>query len=132
MSLAKPFYPHDSDSGILLKKDRREVGNWTADLEYIREEVRYLLDIAANMPHNRALFQQLQNIRDQNKESLLDLQRYENTLINHAECDTLECDVFYLKNHELCRKMFREHLEKYRVLKSEVLRSLLRNANDQL
>lgn len=128
MNATKPFYPHESDSKIMVKKDQTEVGNWTNDLEYINEELEYLLDIEDRMLHSSDLYQQLHATRRENTLRLGNLYRYENSIRNSIECDTTACDAYYLNNHEKHRNMYREHLEKYRVMKSKVLSMIVLNA----
>tara|TARA_R110002167_G_scaffold134051_17_gene319447 strand:+ start:12567 stop:12962 length:396 start_codon:yes stop_codon:yes gene_type:complete len=125
MSLTKPFYPHESDNKIMVKKDRTEVGNWTNDLEYINEELEQLMDIENRILHSSDLYGQLHAIRRENTLRLGNLYRYENSIRNAMECDTTECDAYYLNNHERHRNTYREHLEKYRMLKSKVLSKIV-------
>jgi hypothetical protein len=37
MNATRPFYSHEPDSSIMIKKDQLEIESWTEDLEYIRE-----------------------------------------------------------------------------------------------
>lgn len=128
MNDTKLFYTHEPDSRIAIKKDKAEVNNWTDDLEYINEELDYLLDIEDRMLNNRRLYQQLHEIRRENVLKLGILRRYENNMQNAMECDTTECDAFYLRNHEKNRGLYGEHLKKYRFLKTKVLSKILLNA----
>jgi hypothetical protein len=128
MKTLKPFYPHESDSRIMMKKDRSEVKNWTDDLEYINEELEYLLYIEDRMLHNSELYKQLQLLRRENTLRLGTLYRYEGAMRNAIECDTTECDTYYLNNHEKNRVAYLGHKEKYRNTKSKVLSNILLSA----
>lgn len=121
------FYTHEPDSKIAIKKDKAEVNNWTDDLEYINEELDYLLDIEDRMLNHRELCQELHAIRRNNMLKLGILYRYENSMRNAMECDTAECDAFYLHNHEKNRNLYVEHVKKYRFLKTKVLSRILLN-----
>jgi hypothetical protein len=112
----------------MIKKDKIEVDNWTEDLEYINEELEYLLDIEDRMLNNANLYQELQTLQRENILNLRTLYRYEGAVRDAIECDTVECDVFYLNKHERNRKMYLEHKKKYRNIKSKVLSNILLEA----
>ncbi len=122
------FYAHEPDSWISIKKDMAEVTNWFDDLDYINEEIDYLLDIEDRMLNNRRLYQQLHEIRRENIMKLGILRRYENNMQNAMECDTTACDAFYLSNHEKNRNLYTNHVKEYRLLKTKVLSKILLNA----
>ncbi len=82
MNTTKPFYSHESDSRIMMKKDKAEVDNWTEDLEYINKELEYLLDIENKMVNNAELYQQMQASQRENKLRLRGFYRYGNTMRN--------------------------------------------------
>src|SRR5680860_1055729 len=125
MNATKPFYPHESDSRIMVKKDKVEVDNWTDDMEYINEELEYLLDIEDRMINNPELYQQMYTLRRENQLKLRELYGYGNTMRNALECDTTECDAFYLHKHEKNRNVYLEHVKKYRKVKSKMLSKIL-------
>lgn len=125
MNTAKPFYTHESDHRIMIKKDREEVNNWTDNLEYINEELEYLVDIVNSMLINSLLYQQLHEIMRENQLRLGVLYRYEGTMRNAIECDTMECDAFYLHKHEKNRNEYLGHIKKYQNIKSKVLSKIL-------
>lgn len=125
MNTIQQFYPHESDSRIMIKKDKAEVNNWTDDLEYIDEELEYLLDIEDSMLNNAQLFQQLLDLRRQNQLRLGELYRYDGTMRNAIECDTTACDAFYLHKHEKNRNVYVEHVKNYRNVKTKALSEIL-------
>ena len=128
MNATKPFYTHDSDSSIMIKKDKAEISNWTDDLEYINEELEYLLDIEDHMLNNAEMYQRLHDLRRENQLRLGILYRYEGTMRNAMECDTMECDAFYLHKHEKNRNVYLEHIRNYRDEKTKVLSKILLEA----
>ena len=128
MNATKPFYTHDSDSSIMIKKDKVEISNWTDDLEYINEELEYLLDIEDHMLNNAEMYQRLHDLRRENQLRLGILYRYEGTMRNAMECDTMECDAFYLHKHEKNRNVYLEHIRNYRDEKIKVLSKILLEA----
>ena len=125
MNATKLFYNHESDSRIMMKKDKAEVLNWTDDLEYIDEELAYLLDIEERMLKNAILYQELQILRRENTLNLRTLYQYEGAMKDAIECDTVACDAFYLSKHERNRNVYQEHKKKFRSVKLKVLSSIL-------
>ncbi|MFD0799176.1 hypothetical protein ACFQZJ_17000 [Maribacter chungangensis] len=127
MNATRPFYSHEPDDKIMIKKDQLEIGNWTDDLEYINEELEYLLDIEDRIINNAQLYQNLHEIRRENQLRLGELYRYEGNIRNARECDTAACDAFYLYNHEKTRTNYMAHLKKYRSIKSKIFSQILQN-----
>lgn len=128
MNATRPFYPHESDDRIMRKKDRAEIGNWTDDLEYINEELDLLLDMEDCMLNRSEHYQHLHTLRRENQLRLSVLYRYEGNMRKSIECDTMECDAFYLHNHEKNRNLYVDHLKKYRDVKRKVLSKILLKA----
>ncbi|HET8736537.1 MAG TPA: hypothetical protein VFM69_08050 [Pricia sp.] len=130
MNTTKPFYSHEPDGRIMIKKDKAEVRNWTADLEYVNEELEYLLDIEDSMLNNPELYRQLRSLQRENQLKLGALYRYDGSMGNAIECDTTECDAYYLHNHEKNRTIYTAHVHTYRELKKRVLSKILLNAKN--
>lgn len=128
MNVTNLFYPHESDSRIMIKKDKAEVDNWTDDMEYINEELEYLLDIEERMLNSSELYKSLHGIRRENQLRLGELYRYDANMRNAIECDTMECDTFYLRKHEKNRNIYLDHVKNYRVIKSKMLTQILLHA----
>ncbi len=128
MNVSKPFYPHESDKKIMMKKDRTEIKNWTEELEYLNEELEYFLDIEDRMLNNSNLYQQLHGVRRENALMLSVLYRYEGTIGSAIECDTTECDAYYLNHHEKKRNIYLAHVKNYRALKTRILSQILLKA----
>jgi len=125
MKPTTPFYSHEPDSSIMIKKDKVEVGNWLDDLEYTKEELKYLLEIEHRMLNNAQLYQTLHELKRENQLHLRELYRYDGTIKNALECDTTECDAFYLDKHEVNRSLYVNHLKKYRDIKSKLFSKIL-------
>jgi hypothetical protein len=112
----------------MINKDKAEIDSWTDDLEYMNEELEYLLDIEDKMVRSRELYQQMQYLRRENQLKLSELYRYGSTMRNAIECDTVECDAFYLHKHEKNRTIYLTHVQKYRDVKRKMLSKLLLHA----
>ncbi len=125
MIKSKSFYSHEPDNRIMIKKDKMEIANWTADLEYIHEELEYLLDIEDRILKSTEIYQKLHNVRRENTLRLGNFYRFEGTIKNAIECDTVQCDAYYLNTHEKFRDTYQEHLKKFREIKNQVLSKIL-------
>lgn len=125
MNAIRPFYSHESDDKIMIKKDQLEIENWTDDLEYINEELEHLLDIEDRILNNAELYQHLHELKKENQLRLGELYQYEGTIRNARECDTSECNAFYLYNHEKTRTNYLTHLKKYRSIKAKVFSKIV-------
>ncbi|MBD1259713.1 hypothetical protein HZY62_03875 [Maribacter polysiphoniae] len=122
------FYEHESDSRIMFKKDKKELEGWTESLEYINQELDFLIDIENLMLNDANLYTQLLAMRRENTLKSGAMYRYETAMRNAKECDDMACDAFYLNNHEKHRNLYLEHLRNYRALKGKVLSKILLNA----
>ncbi|MGJ8714356.1 MAG: hypothetical protein ACSHXG_04595 [Maribacter stanieri] len=128
MIASKHFYPHESDKRIMMKKDRLEINNWTDELEFLNKELDFYLDIEDIMIRNSKLYQELHGTRRENALMLASLYRYDNSIGKAIECDTVECDPYYLNHHEKKRDTYLSHITNYRNLKLKILSQILLNA----
>lgn len=122
------FYNHESDSRIMRKKDKIELSIWMEHLEYIGEELTYLHEVENRILHDHPLFLQLQQVRRENTLKSAQLYRYELSMRNSLECDDLDCDAYYLHNHERHRVIYMEFVRNFRALKKIVFARLLKKA----
>lgn len=125
---ARPFYNHESDSRIMRKKDKIELSIWMEHLEYIGEELTYLHEVENRIIHDHPLFLQLQRVRREITLKSAQLYRYELSMRNSLEYDDLDCDAYYLHNHERQRVIYMEYVRNFRALKKIVFARLLKKA----
>lgn len=118
-------YLHDSISRIVGKKDKLEISNWTENLELVNEELQYLIPLERRLLGNPSIHQRLLGIQRENQLRLGTLYRYERTMINAIECDTVECDAYYLNTHEKNRDGYMNHIKNYTKLKLFLLSKIL-------
>jgi len=128
MIASKHFYPHESDKRIMMIKDRLEINNWTNELEFLNKEIDFYLDIEDHMIQSAKLYQELNGMRRENALMLASLYRYDNTINKAIECDTVECDAYYLNHHEKKRDAYLALVQNYRNLKLKILSQILLNA----
>lgn len=123
-SVNRPYF-HESISRIIHKKDKLEITNWTETMEGINEELQYLIPLEKRLLGNPSMHQKLLVVQRENQLRLGTLYRYERTMMNAIECDTMECDAYYLNTHEKKRDGFRDHMKTYTKLKLRLLSKIL-------
>ncbi|MDO6491205.1 MAG: hypothetical protein ACSHW4_01140 [Cellulophaga sp.] len=122
---SKLFYNHEEDGSIMMKKDKEELRNWISNLEFIAEELGYLIEIEKRIANQKTINQELQNLQKENAEMVVEMRRYNNTALGNLECDTVECDAFYLENHERKRNEYLAYVHKYRKTKTKTFSLIL-------
>lgn len=121
----KLFYNHEEDRSIMMKKDKEELRNWISNLEFIAEELGYLIEIESRIANQKTIKQELHNLQKENAEMVVEMRRYNNTTLGNLECDTVECDAFYLENHERKRNEYLAYIRKYRKTKTKTFSLIL-------
>lgn len=116
---------HESLNQIIVKKDKLEIANWIETMELISNELQYLIPLEKRLLGTPAVNQSLLTVQRENQLRLGTLYRYERTMINAIECDTTECDAYYLHAHEKNRDGFMDHIKTYTALKLTLLSKIL-------
>ncbi len=120
----RPYF-HESISQIIVKKDKLEISNWTETMELINNELQYLIPLEKRLLGNPSVHQSLLAIQRENQLRLGTLYRYERTMINAIECDTTECDAYYLNTHEKNRDGYMDHIKTYTKIKAILFSKIL-------
>lgn len=102
-----------------------EYRHWISRLSFFEEELDFygrLLtsDIFRNTDSATAVLVQIPTMKVANKDILEKIHSYKNNLEAYRECDDLECDNFYLNDHENFRVILEKHSAKIREFKSRV------------
>lgn len=122
------IYDHDSPEAINFKNSSIELEDWIEHINYIEKEISNLLNLVkSDLPENEDLLVQLKKLeqkREKNNNHLDLLLKYRNTLPKAAECEDVDCDMFYVNEHMRYRNMYRNHLENYRNVKEDFFRVL--------
>lgn len=117
------IYDHDSPEAINFKNSSIELEDWIEYLHYIEKEISSLLNLAkSNSLNNQELILHLRNLEEKRKGNtnhLENLMKYRNSLPKAAECEDVECDMFYINEHIKYRNVYRQHIENYRKIKEE-------------
>jgi hypothetical protein len=117
------IYNHDSPETITFKNNSIELDNWINHLEYIEKEISNLLNLSKaellNAMDQKPVLMRLSIKKEENRNNLNAFRRYKDGLPQAAECEDVDCDMFYVTEHERYRKVYMYHLEKYRRVKEE-------------
>jgi len=124
----RPYF-HESISRIISKKDKLEITNWTETMEGINEELQYLIQLEKRLLGNPSINQRLLVVQRENQLRLGTLYRYERTMLNAIECDTMECDAYYLNTHEKNRDGYMDHIKSYSQVKLLLFSKILERFN---
>ncbi|WP_026450973.1 hypothetical protein [Aequorivita capsosiphonis] len=115
------IYNHDSPEAITYKHNSIESENWVEHLNYIDKEITNLLNIGkVELSKNKELqnvILKLKNEKADNTDAIDTFLKYRESLPKAAECEDVECDMFYVGEHEKFRKAYTSHLKKYRQVK---------------
>tara|TARA_R110000868_G_scaffold105552_1_gene289906 strand:- start:42 stop:434 length:393 start_codon:yes stop_codon:yes gene_type:complete len=125
MNGTKKIYATDSDKVIMFKKDNTEIKNWIENLEFVNEELEYFDKIEQKILRNTTINQFIKTSKRNTTLELSKLYRYENNMSKIMECDNIQCDTYYLNNHEQNRRTYLELLVQHNSLKMKIYEDLL-------
>lgn len=124
------IYDHDTPEAITFKNNNIELDNWIVHLTYIEKEITNLLNLGntefATSLSPQPVLMKLSYKKKENRSNLNALIKYKEGLPQAAECEDVDCDMFYVGEHEKYRKVYMYHLEKYRRVKEEYFSALLK------
>tara|TARA_R100001369_G_scaffold3915_1_gene11864 strand:- start:468 stop:875 length:408 start_codon:yes stop_codon:yes gene_type:complete len=115
------IYEHDNDVDVTHKINTIELDNWINHLKYIEKEVINLVNMCTinDKLDDKTVLQRFQKKKVENNNLLQALFNYSNSRVDIAECEDMNCDMTFIKEHEAYRKNYLYHLDKYRRLKDE-------------
>ncbi len=117
------IYDHDSPEAITFKNSSIELDNWIEHLNYIEKEIINLLNLGkSELSKNfdsQTILDKLSREKEANAATIDTFLKYKETLPKAAECEDVDCDMFYVTEHERFRKTYLAHLKKYRGVKEE-------------
>lgn len=117
------IYDHDSPEVISFKNSITELDNWIEHLNYIDKEIVNLLNLGktelSKVFESNSIIEKLLREKETNIAAIDTLLKYKEDLPKSAECEDVDCDMFYVTEHERFRKTYLAHLKKYREIKEE-------------
>ncbi|HLT49977.1 MAG TPA: hypothetical protein VKZ90_05970 [Aequorivita sp.] len=122
------IYDHDSPEAITFKNSSIELDNWIEHLNYIEKEIANLLNLGraelSKVFDSPAILDKLVREKETNAKIIDTFLKYKEGLPKAAECEDVDCDMFYITEHERFRKTYLEYLKKYREVKEEYFNAL--------
>jgi hypothetical protein len=124
------IYNHDSPEAIAFKNNYIELENWLDHLNYIEKEITNLVslgkaELTVNSESHPILLKFLKE-KDANNLKRIEFQKYQDGLPRAVECEDVECDMFFISEHEKFRNSYMKHLKNYRKVKEEYFNVLLK------
>jgi len=117
------IYNHDSQESIVFKNNCNELNNWITHLGYIFKEIENLLNLSkvelSNALEHQPVVTKLSIKREENNIILKNFRKYKESLPKAMECEDMDCDMYYVNEHEKFRNIYMVHLENYRRVKEE-------------
>ena len=117
------IYDHDSPEAIAFKNNSIELENWIEHLTYIEKEINNLLNLGraelSKIFQSQSVLDKLVREKQHTITAIDSLLKYKEGLPKAAECEDVDCDMFYVTEHDRFRKSYLAHLKKYREVKEE-------------
>lgn len=117
------IYDHDSPEAITFKNNSIELDNWIEHLNYIEKEIVNLLNLGNSellkVFESKNVIEKLAREKEKNVATIDAFLKYKEGLPKAAECEDVDCDMFYVSEHEKFRKTYLAHLKSYREVKEE-------------
>lgn len=106
-----------------------EYQHWTARLNFFEEEFDFIGRLLSSSVFLKAegvseILKEVPSIISANREILEKVHSYRNNLDLYRECEDLECDNFYLNDHEKFRVVLEQHSADIRKFKKRVFKAL--------
>ena len=111
------YFDHDSDDQIIQKRSENELAHWLSHVNFITYEGDRMAKIASNVLNNTQLRDAFLNTIEESILVTKTLNAYKKAMPNYKECDHLECDMFYINQHEEVRRDYLKLIATYRELK---------------
>lgn len=118
-------YGNETDDEIVKRQRHRELKTWISHLEAMNNEADQLVKIVSNKIKDKELRETLLDNTNDIINLLNEFYTYRNVMNNIRECDELECDQFYMVQHDQVFEKYTECITKYRSIKNRVYQKLL-------
>ena len=119
------IYNHDDKLDLFQKNNFAELKTWISLLEALLTELESLEGLAAKKSFKEESL--VQKLRDKKAEtnSQLDLYyKYLNQVKEIRECEDIDCEWYYQRQHEQLRSLFNYHSEQCTKLKCMLLKQV--------
>ncbi|SHG71845.1 hypothetical protein SAMN05444483_12417 [Salegentibacter echinorum] len=129
------FQDHHDEHEIQMLSIQSEAQQWEERLSLMNEEISFYLDILSSALNNNVsvtinrenakhLDDELQAINKINEAHLSTFFDYKNKLEGLKECDDVQCENFYLKDHLIFKEKLMQHFKSFRAIKLLIFKYL--------
>ncbi|MFI8380018.1 hypothetical protein [Leeuwenhoekiella sp. NPDC079379] len=126
-------YNHDSEYDLFQKNIRAELYTWIKLLENLNLEFEALVKLVnLNLVLDTSLIQKIVDKKAETNSQLNIYYKYVNQVEDNRECDDMDCEIFYQRQHEQLRRLFNYHAEQCTKLKCSLFNSINLQTNNQL
>lgn len=133
--MIEKFQEHHDDEQIQILSIQTESEDWEENLIFISHEINFFrnilksgIDQTVNVQINKEdasyLKRQIDLFNQTNDFHLTTFLEYKNKLVGLKECDDIECENFYLKDHLVFKNTLRKHFKRFRELKVLIFKFL--------
>lgn len=126
-------YNHDNEFDLFQKNTRAELQTWIKLLENLNLEFETLVNLVEqNHTIDSSLIQKIVDKKAETSSQLNIYYKYVNQVEDNRECDDMDCEIYYQRQHEQLRRLFNYHAEQCTKLKCSFFNSLNLQSNIQL
>ncbi|PID71324.1 MAG: hypothetical protein CR985_00230 [Flavobacteriales bacterium] len=118
-------YKNDSDEQIIYKRLVTELKEWQNNLQYWKEEADNLAAISKKYLNDFKVAQSFEKYKTALSNFNSEIHRANNALENINECDSIQCDMYYLNEHSSVEKNYYELIKNFRILKKSLYAKMI-------
>lgn len=104
-----------------------EIENWKGQMNFMAKEIAFYLKMVEfptiDLKNINFFLKDLHEINKTSDELVKMLLQYNNNLEGLNECDDLQCETYYLDQHEEIRVKIEKHQLRFRTMKSQLFSS---------
>ena len=118
-------YSHDNEFDLFQKNTHAELQTWIKVLEALHQELdAFTKWMSYANTTDSALLQKVNDKRNETRSQLSIYYKYVNQVQDNRECDDMDCEIYYQRQHEQLRRLFNYHIEQCSKLKCNVFNTL--------
>lgn len=132
--MKKDIQEHYRKEDLQILKLNSDIENWKAEIEFMTKEITFHTSLLTallteekddkTVQNTQKLLRELKQMEQQNNTLAESLLNFENDSEGINECDDLQCETYFLNNHEDFRAFTEKHVLQFRVLKEVIFSHL--------
>lgn len=123
------IYNHDTEWDLFQKNNYAELQTWINLLESLLSELETIVRLAGKKIFTeKSLIQKVTDKKTETNSQLNLYYKYLNQVKEIRECEDMDCERYYQREHEQLRALFNYHFEQCSKLKCNLLKSIESNS----